>query len=71
LKSAVIGYNLPIKLIERIKIGSARIYVQAQNLFEFTKFKGFDFEPFGFEGRLTQTFYPHSRAITAGINVGF
>lgn len=71
LKSAVVGYNLPTKVLDNAKISTARVFVQAQNLFEITGFKGFDYEPFGFEGRLTQQLYPHSRAVTIGINLGF
>ena len=71
LKSAQIGYNLSRSLAQRWKIANARIFIQAQNLFEITSFKGFDFEPFGFEGRLTQTLYPHSRSVSVGVNVGF
>jgi TonB-linked SusC/RagA family outer membrane protein len=71
LKSAVIGYNVPKKIAGKLRISNARVFVQAQNLFEITKFDGFDYEPFGFEGRLTQQLYPHSRSVTVGINVGF
>ena len=71
LKSIQIGYNLSRSLAQRWKIANARIFIQAQNLFEITSFKGFDFEPFGFEGRLTQTLYPHSRSVSVGVNVGF
>jgi hypothetical protein len=71
LKSAVIGFNLPAKTVQKLHITNARMFVQAQNLFEITKFEGFEYEPFGFEGRLTQQLYPHSRAVTVGINVGF
>ncbi|MBD0377158.1 MAG: SusC/RagA family TonB-linked outer membrane protein, partial [Flavisolibacter sp.] len=71
LKSAMIGYNLSRNLTQRWKIANARLFVQAQNLFEITGFKGFDYEPFGFEGRLTQTLYPHSRSVNVGVNLGF
>ena len=71
LKSAVLGYNLPKKITDKIKLSKARVFVQAQNLLNFTSFDGFDYEPFGFEGRLTQTIYPHSKSVSVGINVGF
>jgi hypothetical protein len=71
LKSAVLGYNLPKRILDRIKLSKARLFVQAQNLLNFTSFEGFDYEPFGFEGRLTQTIYPHSKSVSVGVNVGF
>ncbi|MBC7888982.1 MAG: TonB-dependent receptor [Ferruginibacter sp.] len=71
MKSAVIGYNLSKNLLNKVHLSKLRVFVQAQNLFTITSFEGFDYEPFGFEGRLTQTLYPHSRSVTFGVNVGF
>jgi TonB-dependent starch-binding outer membrane protein SusC len=71
LKSAVIGYNFPKNILDKVHITNFRIFIQGENLFEITKFDGFDFEPSNFEGRLTQQLFPHSRAVTVGLNVGF
>lgn len=41
-KNLQLGYSLPNGLLSRAKISSARIYVQAQNLFTITKYTGAD-----------------------------
>ncbi len=71
LKSAVIGYSLPKSLADKIKMSRLRVFVQAQNLFTLTQFKGFDYETLGFSGVLTQTQYAHSKSVSFGINAAF
>ena len=74
LKSVTLGYSLSKSLISKIKISSLRIYVQAENLFTVTGFKGWDFEPvnadLGSYG-VSNIVYPHSKSITFGLNVSF
>lgn len=75
LKSAVIGYNLDQNLVKKIGLSRFRIFVQAQNIFTLTGFKGYDFETLNASlGSLGVTYinaYPHSKAITVGLNIGF
>ncbi len=75
LKSATIGYTLPPKLLSAIKMSRLRIYVQAENLFTITKFKGYDYETLftgvGILGDLGTWQYPHTKGYTIGLNVGF
>jgi TonB-linked SusC/RagA family outer membrane protein len=63
LKNVSLTYNLPSRTIEKINFKSARIYLQAQNLFTITKYKGADPE--------TQSIssLPPLRVVTAGIQV--
>jgi hypothetical protein len=80
LKTASFGYNLPTAFVSRMKLSSARVYVQAVNLLTWTKYKGMDPEvSYQGTGR-TQTnlniiqgvdFYttPQARTITFGINI--
>ena len=35
-------YNFPSSILSKIKLSSAQIYIQGQNLFTFTKYKGLD-----------------------------
>lgn len=67
LKNIQVGYNLPKTLLSRMKMESARVYINAQNLFTIDKFwKGFDVEtPVG-----TGTNYPMVKIISAGISIG-
>ena len=75
LKSVVLGYSIPKSLINKAHIDNFRIFVQAQNLFAITPFKGYDYETLnadlGSLGVSNITNYPHSRAITFGLNLGF
>jgi TonB-linked SusC/RagA family outer membrane protein len=42
IKNIQLTYTLPSALLKKVKIGSAQIYVQGQNLFTFTKYTGLD-----------------------------
>jgi hypothetical protein len=41
-KTITLAYRLDAKLINRIGLGAASVYVSGQNLFTITKYKGFD-----------------------------
>ncbi|MBK6828733.1 MAG: TonB-dependent receptor [Chitinophagaceae bacterium] len=76
IKSVNLGYNFPRKMLQKVKIDNARLYVAAQNLFTFTKYKGYDPEVNAtYIGNLNlgHDFYtpPQARTITVGINLGF
>jgi len=75
LKSAVIGFSLPKAILDRVKISKLRIFIQAQNIWTITEFNGYNIEPLnaslGSLGVSSLTDYPHSKAITFGLNVGF
>lgn len=76
VKNVVLGYTVPSTLTEHIKLRSLRVYAQAQNLFTFTDYPGFDPEV-NFAGTSNTTLgvdfytFPQTRTITFGINVGF
>lgn len=75
LQNAQLGYNLPKKICEKMKVlSSLRIYVSGQNLLTFTKYSGIDPE-IGSNNPLNMgydnTRYPTSRVITLGINANF
>ncbi len=68
LKTAMLGYNLPSAFLSNIGVNKITMYLQAENLLTFTKWRGWD--PEGFN-----TFplgsYPNSRVFTAGFNINF
>jgi TonB-linked SusC/RagA family outer membrane protein len=76
VKNLTLGYTLPKSVTERISVQSLRIYAQAQNLFTWTGYSGFDPEV-NFAGTDNRTlgvdFYtiPQTRTITLGLNLGF
>ncbi|MDX5422394.1 MAG: TonB-dependent receptor [Hymenobacteraceae bacterium] len=75
-KNVILGYTLPTSIVERMKLRSLRVYAQAQNLFTFTDYPGFDPEV-NFAGTSNTTIgvdfytFPQARTITFGVNLGF
>jgi TonB-linked SusC/RagA family outer membrane protein len=74
LRSAVLGFSLPKKLLEHIKLNSLRVYASGNNVFTWTKYSGFTPEissenvlQVGIDGGV----YPLSRTWLAGINITF
>jgi hypothetical protein len=66
LKNAELGYTLPRQLSSKIRMSSARIYVNGTNLLTFSKFKLWDPE-MGEKG----LDYPVQRVVNVGINLSF
>lgn len=64
LKNVQIGYTLPENRLKNLKMERIRFYVQAQDLFTLTKYKGQDPEALGYP-------YPLPRMFTLGLSVGF
>ncbi len=83
-KNVTLGYALPASVINRFHVRTLRVYVQAQNLVTFTKYKGLDPEvnTYGAGGGASTTTYntalgtdfftyPQSRTLTGGVTLGF
>ena len=74
-KSVTLGYTLPKSILDKAKFTSLRFYVQAENILTITSFKGYDFETLnadlGSLGVTNVNNYPHSKAITFGLTLGF
>jgi hypothetical protein len=75
VKNVQLGYNLPSKLLNKMRFQKFRIYVSAQNLLTFTKYSGLDPEigTIGsvFEIGIDRGFYPQSRTFLGGIQLNF
>jgi TonB-linked SusC/RagA family outer membrane protein len=76
IQNVSLGYNLPQKLISKVKISSARVYISGQNLHTFTKYSGYDPELGSFNGNALTTnidygHYPNPRSFTIGANIEF
>jgi TonB-linked SusC/RagA family outer membrane protein len=64
-----VGYNIPRKYLQQIHIFSdATIYAQAQNLYTWTSWRGFDPED---GNNIAQFEYPAQRSFVFGINLTF
>lgn len=75
LENVVLGYNFPKRMLDKMKLGSLRIYVSGQKLLTITDYKGFDPEVSWSSGNrnlgLDYGSYPNTRNFTIGVNVGF
>ncbi len=74
MKSAQLGYTLPVELTGKLAIQRLRVYVSADNLLTFTSYDGFDPE-IASGGYTTigidRGIYPQSRTISVGANITF
>ncbi|HBC78109.1 MAG TPA: hypothetical protein DCZ51_05740, partial [Bacteroidales bacterium] len=71
LKNLQIGYTLPKAVLNKIGVGSLRLYVQGVNLFTITKYSGLDPELGGDDrafGSDTGN-YPNVKQFLFGINL--
>ena len=64
LKTLTLGYTLPASVQRSLKMNSARVYFQAQNVFTITGYSGADPEGLGYP-------YALPRQFTFGIQFGF
>jgi TonB-linked SusC/RagA family outer membrane protein len=75
LKTVSFSYNLPFKLLSKVKIKNVRLYTSAQNLYTWTKYSGSDPEVATFSSAIVQGFdfsaYPRPRTVVVGLNVTF
>jgi TonB-linked SusC/RagA family outer membrane protein len=75
LKTVNLGYGLPNKIVQHLKIHALRVYASAQNIYTWTKYSGLDPEVSTYNSALTPGFdysaYPRARTITFGINATF
>lgn len=69
LKNLQLGYNLPQRWVEQLRLNSARVFLQGQNLLTWTEYPGMD--PEQFRDGIVWFVYPNARTITAGIDINF
>jgi TonB-linked SusC/RagA family outer membrane protein len=73
LRNLQLGYNLPSRLLQKMKLSELRIYASANNLFTITNYTGFD-PDIGTNGWILDTgidkgYYPSNRTIGGGIKI--
>ena len=74
IQNVQLGYTLPKGVAEKLNLDKFRIYVSVNNLYTFTKYRGYNPDvsnasPLGAGVDLGQ--YPQTRTFTTGINVSF
>ncbi|MBK8921726.1 MAG: TonB-dependent receptor [Saprospirales bacterium] len=76
IRNITIGYRLPARLLDRVKITNLRVYANANNAFLFTGYEGTDPEvSTNGNGNATpgvdRNTVPMARTFTVGLNLGF
>ena len=70
-----LGYTIPHKLLDFVKLGDVRVYTSLDDYFTFTKYIGFDPVVAGDDagkGRgIDRGTYPTAKRIMFGLNVSF
>ncbi|NHN24803.1 TonB-dependent receptor [Flavobacterium jejuense] len=74
IQNIQLGYSLPSSLIEKVKLTKVRLYASVNNVYTFTKYRGFDpaansGDPIS--GGIDYGFYPNPRTYMLGLNVNF
>lgn len=74
LQTITLGYTINSKLSEKFGISKFRLYSTVNNLYTFTKYRGFDAaasdgNPVG--GGIDSGFYPAARTFLVGLNINF
>lgn len=67
LKNLEFGYTLPADVLQKVGLGSLRLYVNGLNLLTWSKFDFFDPETENGAG----TYYPQQRIINTGLSISF
>lgn len=68
LKNVQLGYNLPSKLMTKLKLQSLRAYLAASNLFTYAPNYPEGFDP---ERDIYDQWYPNFRVVSLGVNLKF
>ena len=76
LKNVTLGYNLPRKWTDKVKMSSARLYASAMNLWTLTRYSGPDPEVSTLDGSTASQgidFFtlPQIKTVLVGVSVGF
>ncbi len=67
LKNLELGYTLPDNIVQKVRLGSLRVYINGLNLLTFSKQKVYDPEATASSG----VYYPQSRIFNTGLSVTF
>ncbi|EHQ28968.1 SusC/RagA family TonB-linked outer membrane protein [Mucilaginibacter paludis] len=75
LSTITLGYALPKNLISKVKMSNLRVYCTLNNIYTFTKYKGYDPEVSATSSILNMgvdnSAYPRSKSVVFGLNVTF
>ncbi|HNY06234.1 MAG TPA: TonB-dependent receptor [Candidatus Egerieousia sp.] len=67
LKDVTLSYNVPDKLVKKLKLTSAQFFLNAYNLWTTTPYQGYDPESVGNDRGI----YPQSKSYSIGVKINF
>ncbi len=70
LQNINFGYTLPSKLTKKMGIDKVRVYLSCENVYYWSKRKGFD-PRYSYSGATSQATYSPVRTISGGVNIQF
>jgi hypothetical protein len=70
IENANLGYTLPSKLTRKMQINNIRLYCSVENVFYWSKRKGFDPRQ-SFSSTTNATYYSPMRTVSGGITLTF
>lgn len=68
LKNIALGYNFTKNQLGNLPVKSIKLFVQAENLYTWSKWKGYDAEPVT---TYSLNVYPNPKTISVGVNIDF
>jgi TonB-linked SusC/RagA family outer membrane protein len=68
LKNVSVGYNFSKSQLGKLPVKGIKVFVQAENLYTWTQWKGFDPEPIT---SYSLNVYPNPKTVSVGLNVDF
>lgn len=74
IQNAQVGYTFPAAVMDKMGVDKLRLYVAANNLYTFTKYRGYDPSASSGDaigGGIDQGFYPVPRTYLLGVNFKF
>jgi TonB-linked SusC/RagA family outer membrane protein len=73
IKQIQLGYTLPNKLLQKVRISKVRAYCSLENFFTFSDYPGYDPEVVGAGNAagVDMGLYPNSKKVVLGLNVTF
>ena len=70
LQNINFGYTLPTRISQKFKVDRLRIYISCENVWYWSKRKGFD-PRYSYSGATSQATYSPVRTISGGLNIQF
>jgi TonB-linked SusC/RagA family outer membrane protein len=76
VRNVTLGYSLPAKVVQALRMQRVRMYVSAQNAFTFTRYSGLDpeigsYNQSSLASGIDYGTYPVPRTLLAGLNLSF